>query len=156
MKVVSLEIGDVNCPSMPWHHPVLIRVNTDEGISGVGEVGLAYGTGHCGGDGYVKNLAEDFLIGADPMKIEKIWDTMFKNTFWARGGGPVVFGGMSAIDIACWDIKGKALGQPTYQLLGGKTNYSLRPYASQLQFGWDKDRFFRLAKPAACAEAAGS
>jgi galactonate dehydratase len=154
MKVSSVEIWDTNVASLPWHHPVIIRVNTDEGISGLGEVGLAYGTGHSGGAGYVKNLAETFLIGADPMKTEKLWETMFRSTFWAQGGGPVVFGGMSAIDIACWDIKGKALKQPIYQLMGGKTNESLRTYASQIQFGWDKDKFLRLAKPEEYAEAA--
>jgi galactonate dehydratase len=154
MKITSVEIWDVDCPSLPWHHPVIIRVNTDEGISGIGEVGLAYGTGHSGGAGYVKNLAESFLLGADPLKIESLWDTMFRNTFWARGGGPVVFGGMSAIDIACWDIKGKALGQPIYQLLGGKTNDNLRTYASQLQFGWDTHEILRLSSPEEYAEAA--
>jgi galactonate dehydratase len=79
---------------------------------------------------------------------------MFDSTFWAKGGGPVVFGGMSAIDIACWDIKGKALGQPIYQLLGGKTNENLRTYAGQIQFGWDTEQFHRLAEPKAYAEAA--
>lgn len=154
MKVTGVEIWDVDCPSLPWHHPVIIRVNTDEGISGLGEVGLAYGTGHSGGAAYVKNLAESYLLGADPLKIESLWDTMFRNTFWARGGGPVVFGAMSAIDIACWDIKGRALGQPIYQLLGGKTNDNLRTYASQLQFGWDKDKQFKLSAPEEYAEAA--
>ena len=84
-----------------------------------------------------ENIAEGFLIGADPMKIEGIWETLFRKSFWALGGGPVIYGGISAIDIACWDIKGKALKQPVYQLLGGKTNEKLRTYASQLQFGWD-------------------
>lgn len=154
MKVVSVEIWQINDPSIPWDHPIIIRANTDEGISGLGEVGLAYGTGYAGGAGYVKNLAENFLLGADPMKTEKIWELMFNSTFWAKGGGPVVFGGMSAIDIACWDIKGKALGQPIYQLLGGKTNESLRTYASQIQFGWDREQFHSLAEPKAYAEAA--
>jgi galactonate dehydratase len=154
MKVKSVEIWDVNCPNLPWHHPVIIRANTDEGISGLGEVGLAYGTGHSGGAAYVKNLAESFLVGADPMKIEKIWDSMFRNTFWAQGGGPVVFGAMSAIDIACWDIKGKALKQPIYQLMGGKTNDSLRSYASQIQFGWDVAKQMKLTRPEEFAEAA--
>lgn len=135
-------------------HPIMIRVNTDEGISGLGEAGLAYGTGHSAGIGYVKNLAESFLIGADPMKVEKLWDTMFRKTFWAQGGGPVVFAGMSAIDIACWDIKGKALGQPIYQLLGGKTNDNLRSYASQVQFGWGDGDYNRLSRPEEYAEAA--
>lgn len=157
MKITSIDIwdGDVElAPKWQAWHPVIIRINTDEGISGLGEVGLAYGSGHSGGAGYVKNLAEDFLIGNDPMKIEKIWETMFRRTFWAQGGGPVVFGAMSAIDIACWDIKGKALGQPIYQLLGGKTNDKLRTYASQIQFGWDRERFIGLARPEEFAEAA--
>jgi L-alanine-DL-glutamate epimerase-like enolase superfamily enzyme len=79
---------------------------------------------------------------------------MFRSTFWAQGGGPVVFAGMSAIDIACWDIKGKTLKQPIYQLLGGKTNENLRTYASQIHFGWDYNKQSRLAKPEEYAEAA--
>ncbi len=154
MKVTSVEIWDVENPSMPQNHPVIIRVNTDEGISGLGEVGLAYGTGHSGGAAYVKNLAESFLLDADPLKTERLWDTMFCNTFWAQGGGPVVFGGMSAIDIACWDIRGKAMGQPVYQLLGGKTNDNLRSYASQIQFGWGEGALSRLSKPEEYAEVA--
>jgi galactonate dehydratase len=153
VKIKSVEIWDCTT-AMPMHRPIIIRINTDEGLSGLGEVGLAYGTGHSAGAAYVKNLAESFLIGTDPLKIEKLWDTMFRNTFWAQGGGPVVFGGMSAIDIACWDIKGKFLGQPVYQLLGGKTNQSLRTYASQLQFGWDKEKNLKLSEPEEYAEAA--
>ena len=157
MKITSVDIWDTDvvlAPNwQPWH-PVIIKINTDEGINGLGEVGLAYGSGHSGGAGYVKNLAQDFLIGADPLKIEKLWETMFRRTFWGQGGGPVVFGAMSAIDIACWDIKGKVLGQPIYQMMGGKTNESLRTYASQIQFGWDRNRFIGLAKPEEFAEAA--
>ena len=146
MKIRNVEIWDTNCQSpMPWH-PILIRINTDEGISGLGEVGLAYGAGHSGGAGFVKNLAERYLIGADPLKVEALWDRMFRDTFWGQGGGPVVFGAMSAIDIACWDIRGKAFGLPIYQLLGGKTNESLRTYASQIQFGWGPDKWESIAK----------
>ncbi len=154
MKVTSVEIWDTSSPMQATWHPVIIRVNTDEGISGLGEVGLAYGTGHSGGAGYVKNLAESFVLGADPLRLEWLWETMFRNTFWAQGGGPVVFGAMSAIDIACWDIKGKYLNQPVYQLLGGKTNDNLRSYASQIQFGWDTEKFFRLSRAEEYAEAA--
>lgn len=137
MKVTSVEIFDLEMKEAHDWHPVLIRANTDEGVSGVGEVGLAYGTGHSAGAAMVKNLAEAFVIGSDPFKIEKLWEKMFQSSFWAQGGGPVVYGGMSAIDIAMWDIKGKALGLPVYELLGGKTNDTLRTYASQIQFGWD-------------------
>jgi L-alanine-DL-glutamate epimerase-like enolase superfamily enzyme len=140
MKITSVEIFDIRSPKLSttriaWN-PVIIRINTDEGISGLGEVGLAYGTGSAAGFGMVKNLAEHWLIGADPIKSEKIWERMFRSTFWALGGGPVVYGGMSAIDTALWDIKGKKLGVPIYQLLGGKTNDKLRSYASQIQAGW--------------------
>jgi L-alanine-DL-glutamate epimerase-like enolase superfamily enzyme len=136
MKIISVEIYDIHIEELPIWHPILIRVNTDAGISGVGEVGLAYGTGHSAGVGMVQNLAESFMLGADPFKIEHLWERMFRGSFWAKGGGPVVYGGMSALDIALWDIKGKALNVPVYELLGGKTNEKLRVYASQIQFGW--------------------
>jgi L-alanine-DL-glutamate epimerase-like enolase superfamily enzyme len=139
MKVTSVEIFnlDADIGGFPWH-PVLVRVNTDEGISGVGEVGLAYGTGHDAGFGMAKNIAESFIIGADPFHSEWMWENLFRRTFWGQGGGPVVFGGISAFDIAFWDIKGKALGVPIWKLLGGKTNPFLRTYASQVQSGWGK------------------
>ena len=139
MKVTSVEIFnlDADIGGFPWH-PVLVRVNTDEGISGVGEVGLAYGTGHDAGFGMAKNIAESFIIGADPFLSEWMWENLFRRTFWGQGGGPVVFGGISAFDIAFWDIKGKALGVPVWKLLGGKTNPFLRTYASQVQSGWGK------------------
>lgn len=54
-------------------------------------------------------------------------------------GGTVVSAAMSAIDIALLDLKGKALGVPVYELLGGKTNDNLRVYASQIQFNWGSD-----------------
>ncbi len=154
MKVTSVEIWDVTLDSLPWHHPVFVRVNTDEGISGLGEAGMAYGTGHSGAAAYVKNLSEGFLIGADPRNVEQLWETMFRGTFWAQGGGPVVFAAMSALDIACWDIRGKAMGQPVWQLLGGKTNDDLRCYASQIQFGWGEGPQTRLRQPEEYAEAA--
>ena len=61
---------------------------------------------------------------------------------------------MSAIDIACWDIKGKVMGQPVYQLLSGKTNEILHNYASQIQFGWDYEKVALLFRPEEYADAA--
>ena len=140
MKISRVDIYDLSFEEAPNWHPVLIRLVTDEGLTGLGEVGLAYGTGHSAAVGMVRNLVEGFSIGADPFQSEKLWDEMFRQTFWGQGGGPIVYGGMSAIDIALWDIKGKALGVPIYQLLGGKTQDSLRTYASQIQFGWSDKR----------------
>ena len=141
MKITSIEVFD--CELVNRHkemvgvNPILIRVNTDEGISGVGEVGLAYGAGAKAGVAIIRDLAP-YVLGKDPMKVEAIWENLFRATFWGMSGGPVFYGGMSAIDIALWDIRGKALNAPVYQLLGGKTNDNLRTYASQLQFGWDE------------------
>ena len=96
MKIVS-----VDCMQMPsgnagssrgaWS-PVLVRINTDEGISGWGEAGLAYGKGWRAGLGMVQDFAE-VIIGEDPMNIEKIWEKIFRKTFWGMGGGTVVFAG---------------------------------------------------------------
>ena len=160
MKIVSVDIIDVKNPlqsAVAKWRPVVVRINTDEGISGFGEVGLAYGVGASAGFGMAQDFAK-LLIGLDPMRNEFIWDKLQKKTFWGQGGGTVVSAGMSAIDVALWDIKGKALGVPCYQLLGGKCRDELRTYASQLQFGWGnaekKDILVTPAQYAAAAEKA--
>jgi len=99
-----------------------------------------------------KDFAE-LIIGLDPMIFEKVWNKLHRSTFWGIGGGGVIFSGISAIDIALWDIKGKALGVPVYQLLGGKTNDKLRAYASQIQFDWGKE-CHALSKPEQYCDAA--
>ncbi|WP_159566516.1 mandelate racemase/muconate lactonizing enzyme family protein [Budvicia diplopodorum] len=156
MKITSVEIFDCEVnrrdPRMARFNPVMVRINTDEGISGIGEVGLAYGAGAKAGVGILRDLAPR-IIGKDPMKSEAIWENLFRATFWGMGGGNVFYAGMSAIDIALWDIKGKVLNAPIYQLLGGKTNERLRTYASQLQFGWS-DTFQMLTTPEQYADAA--
>ncbi|WP_094604611.1 D-galactonate dehydratase [Sporomusa silvacetica DSM 10669] len=157
MKITSVDIIDVanefSSATSKWR-PVVVKINTDEGVTGFGEVGLAYGVGASAGFGMAKDLAK-IIIGMDPMKNEAIWDKMQKKTFWGQGGGTVVTAGMSGIDIALWDIKGKMLNTPVYQLLGGKTRDKIRAYASQLQFGWGKgtDKAM-LVEPQQYAEAA--
>ena len=132
MKITSIDVFE--CKFVK-DKVVAIRVNTDEGISGFGEVGLAYGTAHQAAVGIARDYAE-YIIGKDPLNIEAIWEGIFRNTFWGMGGGTVISAGMAAIDIALWDIKGKWLGQPVWMLLGGQTNKKIRAYASQLQFDW--------------------
>jgi L-alanine-DL-glutamate epimerase-like enolase superfamily enzyme len=142
MKITKIEIFDCEVnrkdPTMASFNPVLVRVHTDEGVTGLGEAGLAYGAGAKAAVGMLRDLAPR-VLGKDPMKSEALWENLFRSTFWGMGGGPVVYSGISAYDIALWDIKGKVLNVPIYQLLGGKTNDNLRTYASQLQFGWDRD-----------------
>jgi galactonate dehydratase len=125
---------------------VIVRINTDGGPYGVGEVALSYGTGVKAAIAMVASLAEQFLLGADASRIEAIWDTFFRQTWWGKSAGPILYGAISAIDEALWDIKGKTLGVPAYQLLGGKTRDTIRLYAN----GWYTDE----ASPEQYAEAA--
>jgi len=136
MKVV---VAKIYLLEIEGRRPVLVQVFTDEGISGVGEAAIAYGAGATAAAGMIKDLAERFLLGKDPFRIEAIWSEMYDHTFWAKGGGPIVFAGISAIEQALWDIKGKALGVPIYELLGGKFRDSVRVYAN----GWS----FRCVTP---------
>lgn len=148
MRITAVTIHDVDTgrnAHTNWN-PVVIRVDTDQGISGVGELGLAYGTGAKAGIAMIRTLAEWHLLGADPFRIEAIWETFFRRTFWGQGGGPVVYGAMSAIDEALWDIKGKALGVPIYELLGGRMWDEIRVYAN----GW----YTGLVSPEEYAEGA--
>lgn len=149
MKITSIDVFE--CKFVK-DKVVCVRVNTDEGISGFGEVGLAYGTAHHAAVGIARDYA-GCLIGRDPMRTEQIWEDIFRNTFWGMGGGTVIASGMAAIDIALWDIKGKALNQPVWQLLGGRTHETIRAYASQLQFDWG-DVHRNLTRPEDYYEAA--
>ncbi|MGH1462035.1 MAG: mandelate racemase/muconate lactonizing enzyme family protein [Neptuniibacter sp.] len=153
MKINRVEIFDIHCPERPVWNPVFVRVHTDEGLSGVGEAGLAYDLGHSAAANMIKEFAEEMLLGRDPFQTEDLWNLMLRGSFWGLGGGPIIYSAMSAIDTALWDIKGKALGLPVYQLLGGKVNEKLRTYASQLQFDWDED-FAALVQPEDYARAA--
>lgn len=136
-----------------WHH-VFARVHTDEGLTGLGEVGMAYGTGAQAAGPMVLALGQRFVLGQDPFSTETIWERMLRKSFWAEGGGPVVFGAMSALDAALWDIKGKALGEPVHRLLGADTPQPLRCYASQLQFDWNCESVVNLTDPARYRDAA--
>ena len=92
----------------------IVKVETDAGIAGLGEAGI----GHWGGaiDQAVRHLAE-IVIGEDPFATERLWQRMFRAGFFPADK---VYGcAISAIDIALWDIKGKALEMPVYRLLGG-------------------------------------
>lgn len=93
---------------------LFVVVDTDEGISGVGETGI---TGReLGIIGVVEHF-KSILVGQDPSRIEHIWQWLFRGGFFPAQR--IVASAISAIDIALWDIKGKALGVPIYDLLGG-------------------------------------
>lgn len=136
MKITKVDILHCKTKLKAGHwRPIVIRVYTDEGIYGDGEAALAYGEAQYAAVGMVRNFAK-LIIGMDPLDHEIIWDKLYRDTFWGQNGGPVINAGISAIDIALWDIKGKYFNVPVYKLLGGKRRETLRAYASQLQFGW--------------------
>ncbi|MPW26348.1 mandelate racemase/muconate lactonizing enzyme family protein [Alkalibaculum sp. M08DMB] len=137
MKIRKIEVFHMNTANNKMNSPIGCRIYTDTGLYGDGEAGMAYGTGGSAAYGMVCDLAE-LIIGMNPLENEVIWEKMYKSTFWGQNGGPVVFSGIAAIDVALWDIKGKHFGVPCYTLLGGKMRENLRCYASQLQFGWGK------------------
>jgi len=129
MKIVGGRIYLVHVGSL---RPVLLELLTDEGLSGVGEAAVAYGAGALAAAAMIKDLLGRFALGRDPFRIEELWSEMYDHSFWAKGGGPIVFSGMSAIEQALWDIKGKALGAPVYEFLGGAMRDEVRVYAN----GW--------------------
>lgn len=93
----------------------LVKIETDEGIYGWGESGLS--SRELAVVGTLKHFRE-FLIGRDPTQIGALWQEMYRSQYFE--GGRVLTAAISAIDIALWDIAGKKLGVPVYQLLGGK------------------------------------
>ena len=108
---------------------LFVKVETDAGITGWGEATTE--NREISVQTEITELARG-LIGRDPMEIEKIWVGIFRGTYW--NGGAVSMSALSGIDQALWDIKGKALGVPVYELLGGKVRDRLRTYAN----GWFK------------------
>ncbi|MEO2005218.1 MAG: galactonate dehydratase [Candidatus Poribacteria bacterium] len=93
-----------------------VKVETDAGIYGLGEGSLKR-RGRAMAE--VVRWFEEALVGEDPFRIEHLWQVMFRGGFFP--GGVVQSASVSAVDIALWDIKGKALGVPVYELLGGRT-----------------------------------
>jgi len=93
---------------------LIVKIETDEGIYGVGEAGCS--TREFAQEGVLRHFRE-ILIGMDPMRIEHIWQVCYRGAYYE--GGRIITGALSAIDIALYDIAGKKLGVPVYQLLGG-------------------------------------
>ena len=146
MKITSMEILKLKIPEGTQSRPVICKINTDEGIYGLGEASVAIVTGAYAAAEMMKDLSR-FIIGENPLQHELIWERLFKQSFWGKGNGGVVMAAISAIDTALWDIKGKYYQAPVYELLGGKYRSKLRAYASQLQFGWGEQSMNALGRP---------
>ena len=124
MKIIDIKPFVVDCFRTNW---VFVKVYTDEGIEGVGEATLEYKEKALVG---AIEHAKEALVGKDPMRIEEHVHNLYRDAYWR--GGAVLMSAISGIEMALWDIKGKALGVPVYQLLGGKMRDDVRIYVN----GW--------------------
>lgn len=104
---------------------IFVEVRTDGGITGVGEASLEGKTEAVVG---AINDIREYLIGKDPTLIEHHWQTIYRHSFWR--GGVVIGSAISGIEQALWDILGKSLDVPVYELLGGRVRDKVRLYAN--------------------------
>ncbi|MHA0856365.1 mandelate racemase/muconate lactonizing enzyme family protein [Paenibacillus sp. CMAA1364] len=139
MKIVDIKTYIVG---NPWKNWLFVHVQTDEGITGLGEGTL---------NGFAKTVEaaihelKPLVLGMDPFDVEAISLRMIRDVY--SDGGQIQGSALAAIETACWDIMGKATGQPLYRLLGGKCHDKLRCYAN----GWyrggaNEESFFHQAK----------
>ena len=124
MKITKLKTYICNCFRTNW---VFVKVETDSGIHGWGEATLEYREPTVAAA--IHDL-EGWLIGRDPHNIEAFRHDCYRDAYWR--GGPVLMSALAGVEIALWDIKGKALGVPVWQLLGGKVRDAVPIYVN----GW--------------------
>ncbi len=112
---------------------LVVLVQTDDGITGVGETDtgpwLARAAIEAPGSHSMAMSLKDVYLGQDPFETTALWDRAYEATCMSGRSGPVLCA-MGAIDMALWDIKGKAVGKPVYKLLGGAVQKTITPYAS--------------------------
>jgi galactonate dehydratase len=114
LKVTGMKVFGVSLTPNSDRPYVFCKLETNQGLIGWGEGTLE---GKAGATMACIEDFRDFVVGADPMQVEHIWQSMYVHSFYRAG--PVMGSAMSAIDQALWDIRGKALGVPVYKLLGG-------------------------------------
>jgi mannonate dehydratase len=108
----------------PGRNFVTLKLYTDEGIYGLGDATL--NGRELAVVAYLEDHVIPCLIGRDPFQIEDIWQYLYRGAYWRRG--PVTMSAIAAVDMALWDIKGKALNTPVYNLLGGPSRYGVLVY----------------------------
>ena len=111
-----------------WRNLTIVKVETDEGLVGVGECRALNRTD--GVLGYLSEAAPRYILGEDPFNVEALVARMFREDFGRAG--EITQTVTALLEVACWDIIGKALDQPVYKLLGGAVRYQIKGYAN----GW--------------------
>jgi L-rhamnonate dehydratase len=116
-----------NMNSFRFHEWLVCEVESDDGLIGIGNCALAPRIAKAIIDQYLAPVA----IGRDPFDVEAVWQSMYRSTIaWGRKG--VGMAAISAVDIAIWDLMGKAVSKPVFKLLGGRTKDKIPVYASRL------------------------
>mgnify|MGYP000186292413 FL=1 len=139
MKVTQIKTFICHAYRTNW---VFVKVITDSGLYGVGEATLEYREPTV--VQAIKEL-ERYLVGKDPHNIEAFWHDAYRDAYWR--GGVVLMSALAGVEMALWDIKGKDLGVPVYQLLGGKVRDSVKCYANAWFAGAKKpEEFAQKAK----------
>ncbi len=123
MQITDVKTFLAHDRDRPERNYSFVKVYTDEGLTGLGEAGI--NGKELALEGLVKTYAP-LLSGMDPSRIEHIWQMLWRGQFFR--GGHVHAAAVAAIDLALWDLRGKALGVPVYDLLGGKTRDYARCY----------------------------
>lgn len=118
----------VTCPGRNY---VTLKVTTADGVVGYGDATvngreLAVAS-------YLRDHVAPLLLGRDPARIEDTWQYLYRGVYWRRG--PLTMAAIGAVDVALWDILGKSVGRPLYQLLGGAVRERVPAYAHA--FGWE-------------------
>ena len=116
MKITAVDV-------FPVRQFTYVKITTEDGLYGLGEASLS---GRNMAVAHAFDHLTPLLIGQDATRIEHIWQDVFRGTFWR--GGPVLQSALAGIDIALWDLAGKALNVPTYRLLGGKARDKVLVY----------------------------
>ncbi|HEY9279030.1 MAG TPA: mandelate racemase/muconate lactonizing enzyme family protein [Eoetvoesiella sp.] len=140
MKITAVETLELEAPlEKPWKiatftlkslTATLVRIQTDDGVSGIGECIARLGPGVTAA--IINEILKPVLLGRDPNDIEAIWEDMY-STMRARGHSRgFLLEAISGVDIALWDLLGKAANKPTWQLLAGHGRRSLPAYASSI------------------------
>jgi len=113
--------------TLPHRSVVLVKIDTDEGISGIGEAAY-FGGPPVITKMIIENELADYITGEDPLHIARLWEKMYQRSI-KHGRKGAIIASMSGIDVALWDIKARAVGMPLYRLLGGCYE-KIRAYAS--------------------------
>jgi mannonate dehydratase len=108
----------------PDRNFVTLRLETDDGLVGLGDATL--NGRELAVVAYLRDHVVPLLVGRDAHRIEDMWQFLYRSAYWRRG--PVTMAAIAAVDMALWDIKGKAAGMPVYQLLGGASRTGLLAY----------------------------